>query len=384
MTWIIFLGIYIFPVLLLLTKSVNKLGDGGLLYMSKDHTTISKGLAILCVMLSHYMGHFGSGVTYFTPLGGTGVAAFLILSGYGLNESWKKRSVFMSSRLISPAANLGKGYFEHRILNVFVPYFLLETMLLPLRLGIFGGLEPLSFLTEPEFGIKEYLLDITLIRPLYSNGWFLTYIAMWYLIFYFVMRISDKLSEIQRHLGKTVKWVMIGVSCIVVFVFCREIWAEQALSFAIGMLISDIKDTKRFVRFAKTQDWKISLTLFAIATIFLALKQTAYIREAPQIVMKMVQLMIKLPYGYVVVMLPFLLNRIKLLHKLVERADAMLYSIGTISFEFYLIHGYVLSGCGKSVLAAAIWIVLTMVISAGFAWINKRIKKYIVVKIRTK
>lgn len=78
------------------------------------------------------------------------------------------------------------------------------------------------------------------------------------------------------------------------------------------------------------------------------------------------------------------LNRIKLPHKLVERADAILYSIGTISFELYLIHGYVLSGCGKSILSVAIWIVFTMVISAGFAWINKRIKKYIVVKIRTK
>ena len=60
------------------------------------------------------------------------------------------------------------------------------------------------------------------------------------------------------------------------------------------------------------------------------------------------------------------------------------YSIGTISFELYLIHGYVLSGRGKSVLATAIWIVLMMVISVRFAWINKRIKKYIVVKIRTK
>lgn len=92
MQWMIFLGIYILPVLLLLVKPAGKKAVNGMLYMSKDHTTIAKGLAMFCVMLCHYMGHFGGGVTYFTPLGGTGVAAFLILSGYGLNESWKKRS----------------------------------------------------------------------------------------------------------------------------------------------------------------------------------------------------------------------------------------------------------------------------------------------------
>mgnify|MGYP001623141727 CR=1 FL=1 len=84
---------YIFPVLPLLTKLANnKMDDCGLLYMSKDHTAISKGLAIPYVMLSYYMGRFGSGVTYYIRR--TGVVAFLIISGYGLNESWKRRSVF--------------------------------------------------------------------------------------------------------------------------------------------------------------------------------------------------------------------------------------------------------------------------------------------------
>ena len=41
-------------------------------------------------MLSHFTGNMSR---IFTPLGGIGVAMFLILSGYGLNESFKKNGL---------------------------------------------------------------------------------------------------------------------------------------------------------------------------------------------------------------------------------------------------------------------------------------------------
>lgn len=57
--------------------------------MDRNHTIEDKGLAILLVILCHAAGTFGQGkFVLFTPLGGIGVAIFLLLSGYGLNESW--------------------------------------------------------------------------------------------------------------------------------------------------------------------------------------------------------------------------------------------------------------------------------------------------------
>lgn len=56
--------------------------------MNKAQTTVYKGVAILLVILCHAMGTFGHGITLFTPLGGIGVSVFLLLSAYGLNESW--------------------------------------------------------------------------------------------------------------------------------------------------------------------------------------------------------------------------------------------------------------------------------------------------------
>ncbi len=59
--------------------------------MDKNTTSKYKGIAILSVIICHAMGTFAQGrITWFTPLGGVGVAIFLLLSAYGLNESWNK------------------------------------------------------------------------------------------------------------------------------------------------------------------------------------------------------------------------------------------------------------------------------------------------------
>lgn len=60
-------------------------------FMSRTHTTVIKGLGAILVILQHVGNALGTRLT--TPLGGTGVAMFLIVSGYGLNESYKSRLV---------------------------------------------------------------------------------------------------------------------------------------------------------------------------------------------------------------------------------------------------------------------------------------------------
>lgn len=58
-------------------------------FMSIQHTSICRAVAAIIIILQHVSGRFG--IRYLTPLGGIGVAIFLILSGYGLNESYKKK-----------------------------------------------------------------------------------------------------------------------------------------------------------------------------------------------------------------------------------------------------------------------------------------------------
>lgn len=60
-------------------------------FMSKSHTNICRAVAALIIIFQHVAGGFG--LRYFTPFGGIGVAMFLILSGYGLNESFKHKGI---------------------------------------------------------------------------------------------------------------------------------------------------------------------------------------------------------------------------------------------------------------------------------------------------
>ena len=61
-------------------QSVSKQADDNAL--SRYNTTVYKGIAILSVILCHFMGRFGHGITWFTPFCGIGVAVFLMLSDY--------------------------------------------------------------------------------------------------------------------------------------------------------------------------------------------------------------------------------------------------------------------------------------------------------------
>lgn len=87
---------------------------------SKDYSMIGKGLAIAIVVYGH-LGEFFH-IRYLTPLGGIGVAMFLILSGYGINESWKKNGY--------------QDYWKKRFVSVYIPYLIIEVATIPLRGGI--------------------------------------------------------------------------------------------------------------------------------------------------------------------------------------------------------------------------------------------------------
>ena len=54
-------------------------------------TNAYRGVAILMVIIQHCSGKLGTNV--FTPLGGMGVAVFLVLSGFGLSESYIKKGI---------------------------------------------------------------------------------------------------------------------------------------------------------------------------------------------------------------------------------------------------------------------------------------------------
>lgn len=80
----------------------------------------------------------------FSPLGGTGVALFLLLSGFGLNESFKTHGL--------------SCYWRKKSLRVLMPYFSVATVL---------------YICRWEFSWGAYLLDITGLKTHY---WYIAFL----------------------------------------------------------------------------------------------------------------------------------------------------------------------------------------------------------------
>lgn len=261
-------------------------------FMSINYTTILKGIAILIVMLGH-MGNFW-GVTYFTPLGGIGVAIFLILSGFGLSESYKKSGL--------------NHYWSKKLINVYIPYVIIRGM------GII-----IQMLMGTKYTLIDILLGFSLLKNIHVYDWYLRYLFIWYIIFYIVnLFLVDNRK----------KFLLFIIVAIVMFLaFQRTLQAEQSLSFLFGIYLSYYKKDSNNM-FLKGL---ISMTIGAVA---LGLKQLPAIRSLDDII---------IAWNFIQLVNKFCIARgiILCLHSVIKIINIKpIYHIGVISFELYLIHGY--------------------------------------------
>ena len=120
--------------------------------LSKPLTTSMKGIAILLVFISH-AGNDGFRIKFLIPLGAIAVAVFLILSGYGLMESYNKNGLC--------------GFWSKRFLRVLFPYLI--------WIGFYSSL---MLLLGKDLSLEDL------------RYWFVEYILIWYVVFYFVMKYT--------------------------------------------------------------------------------------------------------------------------------------------------------------------------------------------------
>lgn len=262
-------------------------------FFDRTHTNYIKGFAIFLVILTHMAGKFG--VRYLTPLGGTGVAMFLICSGYGLSESFNKKGLV--------------DYWKNKIWNVWFPYFLLQSMTTILAVTFFSI----------DFSITEYLNDILLINYGHPFGWYLQILFFWYIIFYVIHKVSFLTSN-----SRLIVLTVISLSLIFV---PNELWAEQALSFLTGFYLSYNKKI-----FAIKDKRLITIALLLIGVFFLAAKQINFIRNLPWILTTLNQLLIKLPLAIGIVLVVYQVQPVF--------KNFMFVYFSNFSFTLYLVHAY--------------------------------------------
>lgn len=287
---------------------------------SLDFTNCLRGAAILMVMVGHVSGMMNT--VLFSPLGGTGVALFLLLSSFGLNESFKKQGLTY--------------YWRKKVLRVLLPYFFVASLL---------------YLFRWDFTWQDYFLDITGIKTHY---WYIAFLVKWYVAFWITSKYCLRYRTI----------LLLVMSMIILFLF-PNIEAEQAFSFPMGMLISMHLNRVKTIKVKNVII--ITFLMFIVGTLFLLIKQHQIVRaQMSTWIYNVVQLFIKLPYAMFIVCL------LRLFPQCIK-SKFLLFS-GVICYELYLVHmpfyGYV----EDSVWSGLLLFIVSFAISYPFYVLNQKVK----------
>lgn len=299
-------------------------------YLHRSHTTVAKGVAILLIIGCHLCSAvlpFGI-ARLTTPLGGTAVAIFLFLSGYGLNESQKQNHL--------------THYWTKKLKNVLVPYFV--TFLVYITV--------MHTKLTPTEGI---LLLLTAKEKHDYYFWYVGYQFYCYFIFYWSIRYSSSYYA---------KYGVLMIGSVVSFCLFNELRAEQSLSFLLGVLASDCPSVKKSL-----QSKIMVFAALLVGVGMLALKQLPAIRDAHTWVLKAVQMAIKLSLAIWIIWFVCYVDKIKWVSR-------FLRWIGKYSYELYLAHAIamlVLLYCSTAWWGVALFAALTVI----FAFLLDGIRKII-------
>lgn len=256
--------------------------------MTKDQSTFLKGIAVISVIISHLICG-GYELRLFTPFGGIGVALFLVLSGYGLNESYHNSGL--------------TSFWQKKLTRIGVPWL------------IWCGLFLFIGLVVPSLSKKHFLI----------RYWYLEYLITWCLIFW-----TGRLVLRERKAFV----VLLAISSVAMFFVWPTLQAEQSFSFLTGVLLSEGNRRPKRITADKPVRWVklLPYCLFVFATVFLVIKQLPIVRlyGEQSLLMKVVQLNIKLPYAMSLLSF-FLLNTVPMW------SQKLIMPAGVLSLELYLV-----------------------------------------------
>lgn len=206
-----------------------------------------RGIAIVFVVLGHILGgQFGIFGAHITAILGTGgVSIFLLLSGYGLYQSYRKNGMET------------KSYWNKKLEKIFVPYAVV-TIVYYLYLMLCG--------ITPGFAkLFENILCIDYARTMDGTMWYMSFLLLWYIAFFLVFLFQGSL------IGKVVMLFLLGCAfrtgwLEATFGKCAWQFSENAFSFPIGVGFGYLMDLFNHARL--TEKRKAVLCAFIRVAVF--------------------------------------------------------------------------------------------------------------------
>lgn len=288
--------------------------------LSHENTLWTQGISAIMVMLMHFIMQIEGYPRIVNILGSISVAAFLFISGFGLNESYKKSGL--------------TGYWHKRIVRVIIPCWLVFLFKLPF---------------EEQFSLSRLVHNLLFTD---SELWFVDYIVRWYIIYWLARRLSP------RHTTK----ILAGFS--VAFIFAQQLMCEQAFSFFCGYIVSQHYDKVR--QTSRGRIIKFTAAAFAYGTAFMLIKEIPFVRRyIGTVPFNIILLNIKLPLAVAIITAPYILPQLKRLRPISW--------FGKISYEIYIVHFFVLPFV-TDFLSIIKYMAASTVIAAVFNRINNELK----------
>ncbi len=205
--------------------------------LDRNRTTVLRGIGIILVLLGH---------TGYVEWGGAGgVVIFLILSGYGIDQTCTGKGF--------------SGYWIKRIKRVWIPYVLASLYHIAA-----------NQITDPKAILCTVVgLDLNLGCLADKTMWYISYILLWYLAYYMIARLSSLIGKTS--LQQTVKCIGLlatayGFRALCVLGFWHSgslAWLYQ-FAFPLGVILSRMS----FLRARKPFCTGIWLTLFLASTLY--------------------------------------------------------------------------------------------------------------------
>ena len=186
---------------------------------------------------------------------------------------------------------------------------------------------------------------------------FLDFILFWYLVFYLIISIPGMYAK---------RYWILSVTSIMVFIACTMagsgLRAEQALSFLIGIWISDNYESAREVLTNKG----ILFTLVITGGVLLMTKQIPIIRiQGDTVLWQGIQLGMKVSFAMALIGFIYCFRRIF--------NSGFIALVSKISYELYLVHFRLLRLPQKGVMGMCSFLGLSII----GAWVVNKISSYI-------
>lgn len=291
----------------------------------RNYTNCLRGISVLIIFFLHIIFKWEDMPRFLTLPASLFVSVFILLSGYGIHESYKKYGL--------------KGYWHKRFKRIILPYTLLITVSIPFT---------------NNFNWKDYLLDITYIH---SSCWFIEFIIYNYLVYWLAQRFFPQSVFLILLL-----FGFVGLNSLM------PLEGEQSFSFVAGVLFSCYIDKIRSLSVEKLVTY--AFFGFVFGTLFVLLKEIPYVHSYKgTIAYNYILVLIKLPMSLCILLLPLFVP--------VLLRSKVLYWAGIGSLEIYLVHSAMMDYVEIDFLRILLYTIFTIVFSFIFYRVNQLIIRII-------